>query len=166
MGDQTRRVRRTQIQTTRSHKSGVGRDAWGASVLEWSLQAEWRVVGWATPQAWHPVERLECGQERGKWAVAVGPLGNIPQGPAQAGPSTPWNGGYEFKLRHQVAWVGSWLHCSLVVWPQASYITSRCLGVCIWIVGIITVPCRRAAGRMSTEVQHLAQGCVQSNSSS
>ena len=68
VGDQTRRVRRTQIQTTRSRKRGVGRDAWGASVLEWSLQAEWRVVGWATPQAWHPVERLECGQEiSGQW---------------------------------------------------------------------------------------------------
>ena len=44
------------------------------------VPAGWvEVVGRATPQAWHLVERLECGQETEKWEMGK----NILQGPAQ-----------------------------------------------------------------------------------
>ena len=44
------------------------------------VPAGWvEVVGRATPQAWHLVERLEGGQETEKWAVGK----HILQGPAQ-----------------------------------------------------------------------------------
>lgn len=118
------------------------------------VPAGWvEVVGRATPQAWHLVERLECGQETEKSPGAK----NIPQGPAQ--------GSLEWWLRAQ-AEAPSSLGLILAS-PLTSCVATgqlrplSCLSVSVRVVGIIPSG-HTAAWRISTEMRHLAQGFVQS----
>lgn len=106
VGDQSRRIKRKQIQTLRRLNLGplLGaiRKGWGGTYREWCAG---KPLHWNGPcrlsGGWveGPYHRHGISGEAGMWpvrdkwaqprAVAVGPQGNIHQGPAQAA----WGGG-------------------------------------------------------------------------
>lgn len=153
VGDQTGSVRRAQSQATRNPcKGGEGRTGSGVqeSPCAGMAPVAWvEVVGQATPQAWHLVGEAGMWQEH-------------PPRPSTQG-SLEWWLRVQAEAPNSLGLILASALTSCVATGQLHHLlVASAFPSGLWGYVALTQSAFTAAWRISTEMQHLAQGCVQS----